>query len=162
LPTGEQVLVRINGEGNYGTSVTVDFEEELNYCSVCIALEITLASEQQGQIFPDRSVSSEEMTITGTIYAPLTNYDVAGTMVALCYQVDDGCDNERSHFIEISEAGWMGEFVITGFEPTTYYLFAVKDETGNGEFGDVGDFFADYGEVTPPRGGFELQLEISE
>jgi hypothetical protein len=169
LPTGEQVLVRINGEGNYGTSVTVDFEEELNYCTTCVALEVTLASEVQGQVFPDDPVfseqpvsMSEEMTITGTIYAPLTEYDVAGTMIALCYQVGDGCDNERSHFVEISESGWMANFSLTGLEPTTYYLFAVKDETGNGEFGDRGDFFADYGEVTPSQSGFELQLEISE
>jgi hypothetical protein len=169
LPTGEQVLVRIHGEGNYGTSVTVDFEEELNYCTTCVALEVTLASEVQGQVFPDDPVfseqpvsMSEEMTITGTIYAPLTEYDVAGTMIALCYQVGDGCDNERSHFVEISESGWMANFSLTGLEPTTYYLFAVKDETGNGEFGDRGDFFADYGEVTPSQSGFELQLEISE
>jgi hypothetical protein len=166
LPTGEQVLIRINGEGEYGTSLTVDFEEELNYCTTCVALEVTLASERQGQVIfleqPTQPTTSEDMAITGTIYAPLTEYDVAGTMVALCYQVGDGCDNERSHFIEISESGWRGEFVITGLEPTTYYLFAVKDETGNGEFGDVGDFFADYGEVTPSQNSVELQLEISE
>jgi hypothetical protein len=166
LPTGEQVLVRINGEGEYGTSLTVDFEEELNYCTTCVALEVTLASKQQGQVVfpgqPTQQTNSEDMTITGTIYAPLTEYDVAGTMIALCYQVGDGCDNERSHFVEISESGWMANFSLTGLEPTTYYLFAVKDETGNGEFGDRGDFFADYGEVTPSQNSFELQLEISE
>lgn len=95
LPTGEQVLVGINCEGNYGTSVTVDFEEELNYCTTCVALEVTLASEQQGQTFPNQQ-TSEEMTITGT-------------MVALCYQVGDGCDNERSHFIEITESAVLGD-----------------------------------------------------
>jgi hypothetical protein len=169
LPTGEQVLIRMNGEGNYGTSLTIDFEEELNYCTMCVALEVTLASEVQGQSLPLEPAYAEQpmnvsetITISGKVYAPLTEYDVSGTVVALCYQVGEGCDNERSHFVEVTESGWSGEFTISGLEPISYYLFAIKDETGNGEFGDAGDFFADYGVVTPSQNSFELQLEISE
>ena len=43
LPTGQAVLIRLNKIGSqYAQSLTFDFEEELNYCTNCVSLEVTL------------------------------------------------------------------------------------------------------------------------
>lgn len=42
LPTGQAVLIRPVNQGEYATSVTADFEEELNYCRICMSFEVKL------------------------------------------------------------------------------------------------------------------------
>jgi uncharacterized protein (DUF2141 family) len=101
-------------------------------------------------------------SLSGTVLAPAGG-SVFGTVVMACIPLGDDCDEAKSRYIKISEAGRSASFHITELEKVNYLLFAVKDMNDNGEFGDEGDYLGFYGpngDVAAPADNLQIQMTI--
>ncbi|MCA9837503.1 MAG: hypothetical protein KC422_11320 [Trueperaceae bacterium] len=106
----------------------------------------------------DQPEPEPELSISGTVTAPADG-DVQGVTVFACVIVGDACDEARSQVFTISSRGPSAMFEFVGLESTPYYLFAAADANGSGEL-DAGDYFVEYGEVTPPANELTLELQV--
>lgn len=75
-------------------------------------------------------------SIEGTVYAPAGG-DVAGTVVIGCAWIDDGCDDQKSQAVQLSDSGASGDYTLEGLESgPTYLVLFWKDVNESGEVDD--------------------------
>ena len=96
--------------------------------------------------------------LSGTVSVP-AGQDAQGTLVIACYPKEDGCDEERSHSVQIKTSGSEASFTIDGLNEDTYRLRAWKDINANGKE-DPGDLLAtlEPDEAEPGTKGLRLTM----
>jgi hypothetical protein len=93
LPSGEALLVGSAACDGYAASRTIDFDpEDYDRARICVRL-------------PAEPVPPEELALSGTVYAPYGDEDVAGTFIFACFVVDEDCDEARSRYLQIADSG---------------------------------------------------------
>lgn len=131
--------------------------QRLNQLSFLLLLCLLMAA--CSQTTGDPGPQPGDYTLRGTLYAPAGG-DVSGSVVLACYPVGDDCDEARSSVFEVGATGPSSSFALTDLEDVAYELFALKDVNGNGEV-EAGDYFGEVtAQVTPPRSGLELRMQV--
>ncbi len=109
-----------------------------------------------GEVVPGGSGS-----IAGTVTAPAGG-DVVGTRVIACYNNQPDCGQLD---VTIGESGSAAAYEIDRLPGGSYGVVALKDVNGDGDVGDIGDYFGMYESapgiaelVEPPASGVGIQL----
>ena len=107
--------------------------------------------------------------ISGTISAPQGG-DVQGTTVEACFVIGNQCDESspNTQQMTVMQSGGSASYSFPNLAAGQYAVFAAKDITGNGSFGDNGDYAGCYNDgqncvaVSPPQTGVNVQLVVSD
>jgi hypothetical protein len=95
-------------------------------------------------------------SISGTVVAP----EAKGVMVIACYPSNAGCDEDRSGYTTITQAGGSAPYRIDGLGPGKYFVIAWLDRDGNGEMSEAElAVYSRGGEpvlVSPPATGIDF------
>jgi hypothetical protein len=95
-------------------------------------------------------------SISGTVVAP----EVEGVMVIACYPSEAGCDEQRSGYTTVAQAGGSAPYRIDGLGPGEYLVIAWLDRDGDGEMSEAElAVYSRGGEpvlVSPPVTGIDL------
>lgn len=120
----------------------------------------------QSQIADSSSVA-QSRSIAGTVHAP-TGKDVHGITVIACYTNKEGCDDQRSGFVEITQSGESAPFAIANLSDGKYLLIAWQDSNSNGSMEET-DAIAIYSQdgakatlISPPAQDITLQFPRAE
>lgn len=145
-----------------GGSVAVAVELDRNRATVdgSYRLELELIVETD----PERTI---EIPLVFTVGGapPISEDDLAGTTLLICFVAGEECDPTRSEILAIAEATTRAAFTSGELADGRYLLIAWKDSDGSGEI-DAGDLFGFHrtdsfgaAEVTPPASGIDVPVE---